>query len=67
MASYKGFHGNVLRDTYFITGVTALTAIFSGFVIFSVIGFMAESLGKEVSEVAAEVNIYSYIYMYGRL
>ena len=56
MASYKSFHGNVLRDTYFITGVTAGTAIFSGFVIFSVIGFMAHALDKEVEEVAAEVS-----------
>ena len=55
LASYKPFHGNILRDTYFITSVTAGTAIFSGFVIFSVIGFMAEALGKEVSDVAAEV------------
>jgi len=54
LASYKPFHGNILRDTYFITSVTAGTAIFSGFVIFSVIGFMAEALGKEVSDVAAE-------------
>jgi len=54
LASYKSFRGDVLRDTYFITGVTAGTAIFSGFVIFSVIGFMAEALGKEVQDVAAE-------------
>jgi len=54
LASFKPFRGNILRDTYFITGVTAGTAIFSGFVIFSVIGFMAEALGKEVQEVAAE-------------
>jgi len=54
LASYKTFHGNILRDVYFICGVTAGTAIFSGFVIFSVVGFMAHTLGVEVSEVAAQ-------------
>jgi hypothetical protein len=56
LASYKTFHGNILRDVYFICGVTAGTAIFSGFVIFSVVGFMAHTLGVEVSEVAAQVQ-----------
>lgn len=54
LASYKQFHSNVVRETYLICGVTACTAIFSGFVIFSVIGFMAEELGVEVPDVVAQ-------------
>lgn len=52
LASYKQFRSDIIRESYFICGVTAVTAILSGFVIFSVLGFMAEATGVEVDEVA---------------
>ena len=43
----------VFRDALFIACVNSGTSMFSGFVIFSVIGFMAQEQGKPVDEVAA--------------
>jgi len=54
LASYKQFRSDIIRESYFICGVTAVTAILSGFVIFSVLGFMAEKTGVEVDEVAEQ-------------
>lgn len=41
------------RDALIISCVNSGTSMFSGFVIFSVIGFMADQQNKPVSEVAA--------------
>ena len=43
----------VFRDALIISCVNSGTSMFSGFVIFSVIGFMANQQNKPVSEVAA--------------
>ncbi|KAL9951135.1 hypothetical protein ACROYT_G043748 [Oculina patagonica] len=50
-ASYNKFHNNCERDAVVVATINCLTSFFGGFVIFSVIGFMAHSLNKEVSEV----------------
>ena len=55
LASYKQFRSDIIRESYFICGVTAITAVLSGLVIFSVLGFMAESTGVSVEEVAEQV------------
>lgn len=52
LASYKQFRSDIIRESYFICGVTAITAVLSGLVIFSVLGFMAENTGVSVEEVA---------------
>jgi len=54
LASYNKFKNNCIKDTWFICVVTYLTAIFSGFVIFSVLGFMAFKLNKPIEEVASQ-------------
>ncbi|KAL9951157.1 hypothetical protein ACROYT_G043774 [Oculina patagonica] len=41
------------RDAVVVGTINCLTSFFGGFVIFSVIGFMAHSLNKEVSEVVS--------------
>ncbi|XP_078352752.1 sodium- and chloride-dependent GABA transporter 1-like [Oculina patagonica] len=52
-ASYNQFHNNCERDAVVVGTINCLTSFFGGFVIFSVIGFMAHSLNKEVSEVVS--------------
>jgi len=54
LASYNKFKNNCVKDTWFICVVTYLTAIFSGFVIFSVLGFMSFKLNKPIEEVASQ-------------
>ena len=43
-----------LSDAIIVSVMDCLTSIFAGLVIFSIIGYMASELGKDVSEVAAE-------------
>ena len=43
----------VHRDAVVVATINCLTSLFGGFAIFSVIGFMAHTLNKEVSEVVS--------------
>ncbi|XP_070572803.1 sodium-dependent serotonin transporter-like [Ptychodera flava] len=54
LASYNKFHNNCYRDALVTSSINCLTSFLSGFVIFSVLGFMAHKQGTDVSEVAAE-------------
>ncbi|CAM1329524.1 Uncharacterised protein g10050 [Pycnogonum litorale] len=51
LASYNNFQNNVVRDALVISIGNCLTSIFGGFVIFSVIGFIAFHLNKSVEDV----------------
>ena len=52
MASYNRFDHKCYRDSVLITVLNFFTAIYGGFAIFSILGFMAHRYGVPVSEVA---------------
>ncbi|XP_050411372.1 sodium- and chloride-dependent glycine transporter 1 [Patella vulgata] len=53
MSSYNKFNNNCLKDSLIVAVINCATSIFAGFVIFSILGFMAHEKGVEVSKVAA--------------
>lgn len=53
MASYNPFNNNCLRDSIVVPIINCATSFYAGFVIFSVLGFMAQQKGVSVAEVAA--------------
>lgn len=52
MGSYNDYHNNFVRDCIFISATNSLTSLYSGFAIFSVLGFMAKEQGVPIAEVA---------------
>ncbi|KAL5006089.1 hypothetical protein ScPMuIL_017247 [Solemya velum] len=53
MSSFNQFKNFCLRDALIVPAIDCFTSFFSGFVIFSVLGFMAHAKGLEVKDVAA--------------
>lgn len=54
MASYNNFKNNAYRDAMLVPIINCGTSIFAGFVIFSVLGFMAHTAGTTVDEVVKQ-------------
>lgn len=48
---YNRFHNNCYRDAMIIAIGNYLTSIFSGLVVFAILGFMAHKAGVEVKDV----------------
>ena len=55
-ASYNKFHNNCYRDCLVTSAVNSFTSFFSGFVIFTYLGYMAKSQNKEIEDVADQVR-----------
>ncbi|XP_076630222.1 sodium- and chloride-dependent glycine transporter 1 isoform X3 [Colletes latitarsis] len=51
LSSYSNFSNNCHRDAIFVTITNLLTSIFAGFVIFSILGFLAHEMQMEIHEV----------------
>jgi len=51
-ASYNKFHNNCYRDCLVTSAVNSFTSLFSGFVIFTYLGYMAKTQGKNIENVA---------------
>ncbi|XP_063151901.1 sodium-dependent serotonin transporter isoform X2 [Candoia aspera] len=55
-ASYNKFHNNCYQDALVTSAVNCLTSFIAGFVIFTVLGYMAEMRKEPVSEVAKDTG-----------
>ncbi|KAF5274143.1 hypothetical protein FQR65_LT04541 [Abscondita terminalis] len=53
-ASYNTFHNNCYRDCLVTTVVNSFTSFFSGFVIFTYLGYMSVKQGVSIEEVATD-------------
>ena len=62
MSSYNKFNNNCYRDSVIVPILNCGTSIFAGFVIFSIIGFMAAETGVPIDKVVSEGENFSFLF-----
>nr|CAD7426898.1 unnamed protein product [Timema monikensis] len=60
LSSYNKFNNNCYRDAILTSSINCLTSFLAGFVIFSVLGYMAHVQHKSIEEVGLEGNTHIY-------
>ena len=51
LSTYNEFNNNTHRDAILIAICNSLTSVYAGFVVFSILGFLAEQTGSSIGEV----------------
>lgn len=54
LSSYSRFENNCLKDCLIVSAANCFTSVFAGFSIFAVLGFLADQMHVDVSEVAQD-------------
>ena len=52
MASFNKFSNNIYRDAYIVVIIDSLTSVFSGSVVFSILGYIAKTKNVPFDKVA---------------
>ena len=61
LSSYSKFRNNCHRDAVLVSFINCGTSFFAGFVVFSILGFMADKEGKDISEVVTSGSALAFI------
>ena len=61
LSSYSKFRNNAQRDAIMVSFINCGTSFFAGFSVFSILGYMAKTEGKDISEVVASGSALAFI------